>query len=152
MDLETVSGIIETAIKQLVSEQPELLNLDVTERALSHHLAIYLTHLFPDDLDVDVEYNRHGDLPKRLNLPPREALDRELRATTVFPDIIIHKRNTDDYNLCVLELKKPYGSLEYDEIKLDAFRNELGYSYTAHLIFGKDQAGKLIKDLIWCTD
>ena len=134
---------------QLIEEQATLLDLDVTERALSHHLAIYLSEIVPDGYDVDVEYNRHGATPKRLNLPPRNALDRELRATTVFPDILVHKRNTDEDNLLVLELKKPGEALEYDELKLRAFRHELGYRHTAHIIVGRDTSGQIVREIIW---
>ena len=133
----------------MIAGQPSLLKLDVTERALSHHLAIYLAANVPAGYDVDVEYNRHGAVPKRLNLPPRDALDRELRATTVFPDILIHKRSTDEDNLLVLELKKPGESLEYDELKLRAFREQLGYQHTAHVVVGKDAKGQIIRDVVW---
>jgi hypothetical protein len=76
-----------------------------------------MSELVPNALDVDVEYNRHFDNPKKLSLPPRDALDREVRSTTVFPDIIVHKRNTDEANLLVLELKKPGEDLSYDDLK-----------------------------------
>src|ERR1700688_3591375 len=127
MDRAEISAVVEKALDKLIAEQPALLDLDVTERALSHHLALYISRLVPADYDVDVEYNRHGVDPKRLELPPRNALDRELRATTVFPDILVHKRNTNDHNLLVLEMKKPGEGLKYDQLKLSAFREELGY-------------------------
>ena len=90
-----VTAIVEQAIQRLIDEQPALLDLDVTERALSHHLANYIATSVPAGLDVDIEYNRHGNKTKYLKLPPRKALDREVRATTVFPDILIHKRDAD---------------------------------------------------------
>lgn len=148
MDRTSVAAIVDTALSRLIEEQPDLLELGVTERALSHHLASYLAHLVPAEYDVDVEYNRHGEDPKRLNLPPRRALDRELRATTVFPDILVHKQNTDEHNLLVLEMKKPGEGLEYDEIKLKAFRAELGYTHAAHIVLGKDN-GTVIRSVIW---
>src|SRR5262245_52812801 len=85
LERSTVEALVTKAVSLLVSEQPELLALDVTERALSHHLACYLSRSAPPGFDVDIEYNRHFAEPKRLVLPPRRALDRELRATTVFP-------------------------------------------------------------------
>ncbi len=148
MDRASVAAILDTALSRLIEEQPKLLELGVTERALSHHLARYLAHLVPGGYDVDVEYNRHGEDPKRLNLPPRRALDRELRATTVFPDILVHKRNTDEDNLLVLEMKKPGEDLGYDEIKLKAFRAELGYTHAAHIVLGKEN-GTVIRSVIW---
>lgn len=149
MTRQEATELVDAAVDRLVAEQPELLDLDVSERALSHHLAIYLAEFLPAGLQVDVEYNRHGACPKRLNLPPREASDRELPATTVFPDIVIHRRGSDDSNLVVLELKKPQGSLEYDRRKLRAFRRELGYAHAAHVVLGRDSQGCLVRDLIW---
>jgi len=148
MDRAKISAIIDHALQQLIEEQPALLELDLTERALSHHLAVYIAQQIPD-YDVDVEYNRHGGNPKRLDLPPRTALDREVRATTVFPDILVHKRDTDKHNLLVLELKKPGGDLKYDELKLRAFRRELSYPHTAHVIIGREPDGTLVREVVW---
>jgi hypothetical protein len=144
-----IAAAVESAIDELIEKQPELLALDVTERALSHHLAIHMRERMPAHLDIDVEYNRHGADPKRLQLPRRDALDRELRATTVFPDIIVHKRNTDENNLLVLEMKKPGENIDYDELKLRAFREELGYRYGAHVILGRDVAGDIVRQVVW---
>ena len=148
MNREEISAVIEKALDQLIAEQPTLLDLNVTERALSHYLAIYIAPLVPPGYDVNIEYNRHGGDPKRLNLPPRDALDRELRATTVFPDILVHKRNTDKENLLVLEMKKPGEDMAYDEIKLRAFRNQLGYLHGAHIVIGRSN-GSIIRNVIW---
>ena len=45
MDRSEISAIVEKAIDRFVEEQSALLDLDVTERALSHYLAIYLAAL-----------------------------------------------------------------------------------------------------------
>jgi hypothetical protein len=151
MDRDNIVIVLEKAIDYLIINQAALLDLDVTERALSHYLAIYIAQLIPDVYDVDVEYNRHGGDPKRLNLPPRQALDREVRATTVFPDIVVHRRNTDDENLLVIEVKKPGEDTAYDHLKLQAFRNELGYRNAAHVILGR-AGGCVVREIIWIDD
>ena len=148
MDRSLVATLVDTALSRLIDEQPELLDLGVTERNLSHHLAIYIAQLVPEEYDVDVEYNRHGTDTKRLQLRQRQALDRELRATTVFPDILVHKRNTDEKNILVLEMKKPGEDIEYDELKLRAFREELGYLHAAHIILGRAN-GNIVRTIIW---
>jgi hypothetical protein len=148
MNRETIEILVNKAIELLVENEPQLLELNVTERALSHHLARYLGELVPEDFNVDCEYNRHFDYPKRLNLKRRQAKDREIRATTVFPDIIVHKRDSDTDNLLVLEMKKPGENLQYDEDKLLAFRNELGYVHTAHVILGR-RNGELVRKVIF---
>ncbi|MFZ1746286.1 MAG: hypothetical protein WAU17_10220, partial [Nitrospirales bacterium] len=148
MNRETIDNLVNKAIDLLVDNEPQLLDLNVTERALSHHLARYLGELVPEGFNVDCEYNRHFDDPKRLNLKRRQAKDREIRATTVFPDIIVHKRDSDTDNLLVLEMKKPGESLIYDQAKLLAFRNQLKYIHTAHVILGR-RNGELVKEVLW---
>jgi transposase len=135
MSQEEIKKIINQALDSLISKHFDLLDLGVTERALSHHLAIELTPYFPG-YDVDVEYNRKGVDPKRLNLPQRKTLEDDIRATTVFPDIIVHKRNTP-INLLVIEMKKNEQDIGYDEHKLKAFRKELGYKHAAHVIISR---------------
>jgi hypothetical protein len=149
MTREQATELVNRAIDALVENDPELLDLDVTERALAHQLATYIARDVPKPLSVDCEYNRHFGDPKRLQLPKRDALDREVRATTVFPDIIVHERNTDDHNYVVLELKKPGEDLDYDELKLRAFHRELGYLHTAHLVLGLDRLGHLVREVFW---
>jgi hypothetical protein len=140
MTRDEASSIVNKAIDQLIQNDSELLELGVTERALSHKLAHYmsLSELVQTPLNVDCEYNRHFADIKRLNLPQREATDRDLRAVIVFPDIVVHKRNSDEHNFIVLELKKPGEDIAYDEQKLSAFRQQLGYRHAAHVILGPD--------------
>lgn len=149
MTRQEARKLVLDAVRLLVKEQPELLALDVSERALTHQLAVYIMQRTPRGLRVDVEYNRHHANPKRLNLRRRDASDRELRATTVFPDLIVHVRNTDKSNLLVLEIKKPGEPIDYDTQKLRAFRDELGYRHAGHLILGIDQSGRVIRKLTW---
>jgi hypothetical protein len=151
MTREEATALVNSAIDRLLEHDSALLALDATERSLSHRLAHYmaLSEAIRPPLTVDCEYNRHFGDPKRLKLPPRKALDREIRATTVFPDILVHERNTDANNLVVLELKKPGEDVAYDELKLRAFREELGYVHTAHVILGHAADGSLIREVAW---
>ncbi len=140
MTRDEASSIVNQAIDLLIRNDSELLNLGVTERALAHQLAHYmsLSALVQPPLKVDCEYNRYLADIKRLNLPHREATDRDLRAVNVFPDIVVHQRNSDAHNFIVLELKKPGEDIAYDEQKLSAFREQLGYKHAAHVILGTD--------------
>ncbi|MDR6694190.1 hypothetical protein [Stenotrophomonas sp. 1337] len=151
MTREQATALVNSAIDQLVQNDSALLDLRVTERSLSYRLAHYmaLSEAVRPPLTVDCEYNRHFGDPKRLKLPPRKALDCEIRATTVFPDILVHERNTDANNIVVLELKKPGEDIAYDELKLQAFREELGYVHTAHVILGYAADGSLVREVIW---
>lgn len=154
MNREDAGVLVNGAIEQLVRNDSALLDLGVTERSLSCRLAHYMTisGAVQPPITVDCEYNRHFRKSKKLNLPPRKAMDRELRATTVYPDIVVHERNCDANNLIVLELKKPGESIKYDELKLRAFRNELGYLHTAHVILGRNSDGIIIRDVCWVDE
>ena len=62
---------------------------------------------------------------------------------------MIHERKTADHNYVVLELKKPGEDLDYDEHKLRAFREDLRYLHTAHLVLGLDRLGRLVREALW---
>lgn len=93
--------------------------------------------------DVDCEYNRDSNVPKRLqsSLFQRDSNDvaphRDTEGKTVFPDIIVHKRGTQ-VNLLVVEVKKTTSTVcdDVDIIKLCAFMEELGYKHALFLKLG----------------
>ena len=116
----------------LLKRDRVLLELDANERSLTHKLAEYLQGEFPD-WDVDCEYNRDGDTPKRLLVQTISTDDTD--AHTVFPDIIIHHRNTND-NLVVIEAKKSSTSAgSDDEEKLKAYVAKYGYQFAFAVVF-----------------
>jgi hypothetical protein len=41
--------------------------------------------------------------------------------------------------------------MKYDGLKLHAFRNELGYRHTAHVVIGRDN-GETLREIIWVDD
>jgi len=75
--------------------------LKASERSVAHKLAEYLQTQFPD-WNVDCEYNRKGLAPKVLN--GIHECSEQKKTDRVYPDIIVHRRNTDD-NLLVVEIK-----------------------------------------------
>ena len=131
------------ALKKLLAEDMYILVKDLSERSISHRLAIYIEEVFPG-WNVDCEYNRDRDEVKRLALV-REMFDRsgvrsevdDTIAKTVFPDIIVHKRGTDR-NLLVIEIKKSSSELDesYDLAKLAAFKEQMGYRHAVFIRVG----------------
>ena len=113
----------------------DLLRLDVNERAITHRLAMYLQEEF-SEWDVDCEYNRDHDQVKRIRFPEGGCRPDDTNAKTVFPDVIVHRRNTDQ-NLLVIEVKKDSNTEgdAYDLEKLRAFRSELAYCFAAFVRF-----------------
>ncbi|MEJ5203491.1 MAG: hypothetical protein WHV66_14795 [Anaerolineales bacterium] len=116
------------AICRLYCHDQDLLDVGVNERSLTHKLAEYLQDEFPE-WHVDCEYNRRHDQVKRLHFEGGDIRADDTEARTVFPDIIVHRRRTDQ-NLIVLEVKKAGGIVETHDIeKLLAFTGEPEYRY-----------------------
>ncbi len=128
---ESVEKKLREAIGRLCERDRFLLENDVNERSISHKLAEHLQEQFPD-WHVDCEYNRNYDLVKRLNIDPPDPPIGDTQGKTVYPDIVVHHRNTDA-NLLVIEIKKSTnaGGRRFDIEKLRLFTTELGYTYGA---------------------
>jgi len=118
------------ALRELVERDGDLFAIDVNERTLAHRLAVYLERRIPD-LHVDCEYNRHGHQPKRLHLAPEPTTSEDTEGTTVFPDIILHRRGENGPNVLAIEIKKTTSSqpADRDFRKLEAMRRELKYTH-----------------------
>ena len=135
--VELLKTRLKKAIERLMERDRDLLVLNVSERCVSHRLALYLQELFPE-LDVDCEYNRDGPDPKRLKPPPVPLYWDDDESKSVFPDILVHRRNNPGRNVLVVEVKKTAnGTLaNYDRAKLDAFtRPNYNYALGAFIVF-----------------
>lgn len=128
-----VKESVDKSLERLLIEDADLLEVDINERAITHKLAKYLESYFYG-WNVDCEYNRNHYDPKRLNIQPRNIKSDDIKARTVYPDIIVHKRNTEE-NLLVIEFKKSNNreDEDYDLNKLQAFQEQLGYKYAAFI-------------------
>lgn len=118
--IHSVGEHISRALHQLYSNDHFLITNSTNERAITHKLAEYIQPLFPD-WHVDCEYNRLGlNTPKRL---PDQS--------TSYPDIIIHKRNTNA-NLLVVETKSIHSSDHsdtHDKEKIKVYIEDPEYQY-----------------------
>jgi hypothetical protein len=153
VSLEFVRSKVEGALKRLLKEDAVLISDDVNERSITHHLAIYLKQEFADR-DVDVEYNRNLGFIKRLRLDPPQPSADDTDAVTVYPDVIVHKRDTTN-NLLVVEVKKAgCGGIEFDIRKLRAFTDQspagLGYIWGVHVVLPSAPEGP--PSLRWFAD
>jgi hypothetical protein len=142
-----------TAISRVLQEDAYLLKVDANERSVSHRLAIYLEAELKDefpDWDVDCEYNRDGHEPKTLRLTPTTTTSADADGTTVYPDIIVHKRGQQE-NLLAIEIKKNNRrrGMESDLLKLQCFRRDLHYRFALFVRFtiGPEPAG--IDEVQW---
>lgn len=135
--LEDVKKKVKAALDELIKNDLFLLKNDLNERSVSHKLAVHLEPLFKE-WNIDCEYNQDHDKVKCIKLPIDSSKSDDTQAKTVFPDIIIHRRNKKD-NLLVIEIKKSkisnFESTKFDLIKLKAYRKDLGYEYTLFVLF-----------------
>lgn len=152
MTQEEVSEKLHIALNQLSKNDIWLLNNNLNERTIAHKLAEYLQQIFPE-YHVDCEYNRDVEqnsglkkvniLKSRYEAIKNEVVDELSIDVSVFPDIIVHRRGTNNFNLLVLELKKSRNTnrqaRDFDIEKLHSFtdqseRNTLKYNYGVFLI------------------
>jgi hypothetical protein len=143
MDPRDIQACVYEAVQQLLEDDAYLLHSNVSERAISHRLAIYIEAAFRrrgSDLHVDCEYNRDLDEQKVLdilnNILPRPRRKQRLDsivAVTVYPDIIVHERSTNVRNALVIEMKKIPSAIhpDYDCTKLRGYKQDLNYCCAA---------------------
>ena len=132
IDNERIRESIKRALDTFWERDSYLLEHDVNEVTITHKLGCYLQNNF-EDFDVDNEYNRDLDDPKRFP------------SGTIKPDIIVHKRGTNEHNFLAIEVKKSnnpgtnedltkikkyiFGSLRYDYALYMEFDIGLGIGY-----------------------
>ncbi|MES3204229.1 hypothetical protein QDQ60_13715 [Klebsiella aerogenes] len=138
---------IEQLLNDFLIEQSLLLQNDASEQAIAHQLAMKFSKSFPG-WDIDCEYNRNMDVVKRLIYavsPTGEVCERN-----VVPDIIIHRRMTND-NLLAVEIKKSTNreASFKDLSKLAAFRSQLGYQNSLFIRFLTGVSNARIVELDW---
>lgn len=113
-------GLLQNAVLRLYQEDSDLLELGRVERACVFRIGVYFCELIQHStfaaLDVDSEYNRHGNGAKGLL---RNADSEEKRK--VLPDLLLHKRRCDDDNILVIEFKKENADHSDDIEKLKLF-------------------------------
>ena len=160
MEIQEIKSLVNKALDKLLGNDKYLLNGNVNEMSISHKLATYLSELFPD-YHVDCEYNKNiqsqtgnktihilRDEAMKFDLLKNDIPNTEFIEKFVKPDIIIHKRGSNENNLLVIEMKKNTSndrSKEYDRLKLRSFisndnGNELHFSYGLFIIFSVGNA------------
>jgi hypothetical protein len=150
MRQEEIQDKVYTAIARVLERDAYLLRVDVNERSITHRLALYLQEEF-EDWDVDCEYNRNREDTKRLRVGEdvhacvETFTTDDTQGKTVYPDIVVHHRGTDE-NLLVIEVKKSTSKIDndFDLSKLAQFKYQLKYCCALFLKFttgDKDTVG-----------
>jgi len=92
--------------RKLLKRDLMLLAIGAHEQAICHRLAVYIEPF--SDLNVDCEYNR------------QRVHSKSIRDGKIKPDILVHKRMDNRFNLMVLEAKAGAQTSVRDKQKLTA--------------------------------
>lgn len=121
MENEEIKRTLIEAIKTLYKNDYSLIRRRCCERSIVFRLGIILNDSF-HDYNVDCEYNKNGEVPKMLQ-------NRRFN----YPDLIVHKRETNNNNVLIIEIKTPNDTKEKhllnDVYKLNGFTVNGIYSY-----------------------
>lgn len=151
--------LIEKAINLFYEKDIFLLENDVSERAITHRIGMYLQQIVGDSLDVDCEYNRMGRIDgdelcftggdyfaKTICLSGEQVSDESDLGSRVFPDIILHKRGTAQ-NKIIIEVKvvSKKGDREHDLKKLRRYKKDLKYEHAFFIELFKNKEKNTIQ-------
>ena len=148
---------VQEAIERFYLNDHYLIDSNVHERTITFRLGLYLQHIFIS-WDVDCECNKNIETIKKNKLLSCRCKKgfkcgncTDCRSCTVFPDIIIHKRETKN-NLLVIEAKcnATPEKREEDIDKLKAYLEErsLRYQYGLFIDF-KPSLNETLRGLYW---
>lgn len=148
MKLDVIKRKIKHCIERIYEDDSDLFDRNNYEVTISSKLAQYLFVEFKE-YDVDCEYDKHINQEKEV-----KELNQNIR-----PDIIIHRRGTDEENLVYIEIKTDHNreSRELDYCKIKAMtkqKGEYGYSLGLFIDFNRDKENlkiKYFKDGIECN-
>lgn len=168
MTFKQIERRLNTAIDIFRIKDFYLLKNDVCERSITHKLAEHLQYVIGDLLNVDCEYNRNIEHPSNikkiciLNLNINELRNSnsenvDVSEVSVYPDIIVHKRETNSKNTLAIEVKKSTSNIDnsFDFLKLKCYtdnvsaNNELKYNYGVFIRFIAKRSEYIKPDLTW---
>lgn len=153
---DEIEGKIKCSLQKLRRLDKGLLDISVNERTITHKLAEYLQEHFPE-FNVDCEYNRYENYTKRIrnkqdrskiitnlnNIELAKLIWENKEADTIYPDIIVHIRGTQESNILIIEVKKSSNpdTGESDKEKIEELMNR-PYNYKFGLFLRIDLDGE----------
>ena len=162
MTIQEIKRKVSAALKDLYTKDIYLIDKNVHERSLTFRLGMYLQRKFKQ-WDVDCEYNKNCQAIQgnkfvlvRCNNDTKGDCSNctNRKNCTVFPDIIIHQRGSDQ-NLLVIEAKcnASVSQIAEDKEKLQAYLDESTLHYQHGLFINfQETLEKTKKDLYWFPD
>ena len=148
--MDEIKKILTKLWNEFQEKERYLFENDLSERCISSNFAkcLVLSGEF-DGYDIDCEYNRELNELKEIKtikdkfsglIKSGEISEYdEVEKYRVYPDIIIHQRGIKEKNFIVIEMKKNtqrQEAMEYDKVKLNAYKSQLGYQFAFFIKFG----------------
>ena len=137
IDYDQLKQYVDYALEKLYQKDMSLIDRKASERDIVFRFGLYMNEILQSTefcvYDIDVEYNRNGNEPKRL---PNHK-------NGTYPDFIIHKREVNTDNLLVLEFKTEwYNNQKADKDKIQKYMDlsgEYKFKYGATILINKDR-------------
>lgn len=123
--MDEIVQLVVSALKRVYADHSYLIQNQVSERSIVFWFGLYFYETIQGTeysaYDLDVEYNRNLQEVKRTENYPRGT----------FPDLILHKRGSNDSNILIIEFKPWWNpGTDDDLIKLQDFTNpDSSYKY-----------------------
>ena len=151
---DIIKNILEKSLDKLFEKDYKIIfkSYDLHERSITHRLAVYIESQFIDTkYTVDVEYNRMRNnynedvignaIGKNLDF---EKYGKE--SANVYPDIIIHQRDTKN-NLLEIEVKMKWknSKRDFDYIKINEYIKQLDYQFGAYIEIAETRENCIIE-------
>ncbi|MBT8161462.1 MULTISPECIES: hypothetical protein [Arthrobacter] len=146
---DCVKQWLSSSIHTVFQGQPKLWNWNLGEPARVAEIFFDLRCKVPPPWNVDLEWNREGQLGATKKLPNVES------KTYGTPDLIIHRRG--DYgrenNLLVVEFKNKYSAEaeKKDKAKVLDWMDRYGYQFGAVVSLRRARSGSLDPQSLWAN-
>jgi hypothetical protein len=143
---DQIRTILEKSIDELFAKDSKIIFqfYDLHERSITHRLAVYIENHFKNtEYIVDIEYNRMRNSYGEDNIG--NAIGKNLDfekygkdASNVYPDIIVHQRDTNN-NLLEIELKMSWKNSKrgFDYMKINEYIKQLDYRFGVYIELGE---------------
>lgn len=160
MNYDLIS-IVNKTLDKLYDNEKFLFENDSSERNLVFHFSRYfINEIEGTELvkyDVDCEYNRNILSERKF----KEIIyNYDGKKHKIYPDFILHKRGSNDYNKLAIEFKKHSNrreeSKEKDLFKLkvltdQSINSEFRYELGLFIVFGKEREDVKVIRVIDCN-
>lgn len=134
ISFDEVKAFVGAALREFYIHDGQLLEYDtmdaaVAERCMVFHIGWYMLDLLRSTpklswANIDCEYNRNFAHPKSMYMQTLKGIREKIKDAV--PDLLIHRRRSNEDNLLVIEFKKGKAAqtgIQNDEQKLEYFTN-----------------------------